>query len=107
MTPIETLHKIVEADSAARSVYTGATDLRDGFSDYVAEREKTIRSELFAKADEAIAAEEKRAGAQADKSIQKLDERLEKELEAAKKRYMGSRDALVEKIFKLAVEADA
>ena len=107
MTPIETLRKIVEADQSARSVYSSATQFREGFDDYIAQHEKDIREEIFAKADEAIAAEEKRAAAAADKSIAALDEKLQKELDYSKKRFDSSKASLAERIFKLAVEADA
>lgn len=107
MTAIETLHVIVDADKKARSVYEEATQLRDGFDSYVQEHIEQIRKERFAEADRKIAVANEDAIKKADEAIEELDKKLELELAAAHKHYESKKDAVIDKIFKLAVDVDA
>ena len=107
MTPAEILRKIVEADKNAREVYDSATELRDGFDGYVAEHVEQLRKEYYEKADKRIADTDKKATAEADEAIADLDAKLEEELSAAKEHYVGEKDAVIDKIFNMAVNVDA
>lgn len=107
MTPIEILHNIVDADKNARSVYEGATELRDSFYEYVAEHVEDIRKERFTEADTKIATADEDAKKKADEAISELDAKLDIELAAAREHYENKKEAVIEKIFKLAVDVDA
>lgn len=107
MTPMEILHKIVETEDDAHSVYDEAVSIREGFDKYVQDHIDVIRKEHFERADKAIAAFEAEETQRADDTIKKLDEKLEADLATAKAQYEGVKDAAVLKIFKLAVGIDA
>ncbi|NLW64684.1 MAG: hypothetical protein GXY26_00385 [Clostridiales bacterium] len=107
MTAIEILHTIVDTDKNARSIYAGATELRDSFYAYVAEHVEYIRKERFAEADRQIAEADKNAKIKAEEAIRELDAKLCTELSEAREHYESKKDAVVEKIFKLAVDVDA
>ncbi len=107
MTPMEILNKIVEAEVNARSVFDEAAKLREGFDGYVNEHIEALRKQYFERADKAIAEAKERESARADAEIAELDKKLETELAALKAYYDRERESIVQKIFKLAVDADA
>jgi uncharacterized iron-regulated protein len=107
MTPIEILNKIVQAESNAREIYSEAESLREGFDNYVNKEIEEIRKQYYERADKMIAEAKERETARAEAAIQELDKKLEAELDAAKKHFEREKDAVVLKIFKLAVDADA
>lgn len=107
MTPAEILRKIVEADKNAREVYDSTAELRDGFDGYVAEHVEGLRKEYYEKAEKRIADADREAIAKADKAIEASDEKLKKELAAAKDLYIGEKDAVIDKIFHMAVDVNA
>ena len=107
MTPIEILHKIVETEESARSLYDEAVAIREGFDKYVQDHIDVIRKEHFERADQAIAAFEVEEKQRADEAIIQLDQKLLKDLAAAKNRYENAKNDAVQKIFKLAVDFNA
>ena len=107
MTPIEILHKIVDTEESARSLYDEAVAIREGFEKYVQDHVDVIRKEHFERADQVIAAFEVEEKKRADDTIVQLDEKLAKDMAAAKDRYVNAKDEAVQKIFKLAVDFDA
>ncbi|MEG1190296.1 MAG: hypothetical protein RSD48_02470 [Oscillospiraceae bacterium] len=107
MTPMEILHKIVDTEYDARSIYSEAISQRDGFDAHVSEHISALKNEYFARADKEIATAEQREIRRADQAIQELDKRLSSELDAAKSRYESEKDEVILKIFKLAVDVDA
>lgn len=107
MTPAEILRKIVEADKNAREVYDSTTELRDGFDGYVADHVDELRKQYFDDAEKRIADADEKATAEADKYIAASDAKLERELTAAKERYVGEKDAVIDKIFHMAVDVNA
>lgn len=107
MTPMEILNKIVEAESNARAVFDEATSLRESFDKYVNEHIEKLRNQYFDRAEKAISKARERETARAEATITELDEKLEAELTDVKCRYEHEREAVVMKIFKLAVDADA
>lgn len=107
MTPMEILHKIVETESNAHSVYDEAVSIREGFDKYVQDHIDVIRKDHFERADAAIAAFEAEETKRADDAIKVLDEKLVADLAAAKVRYEEAEREVVQKLFKLAVDVDA
>jgi len=107
MTPMEILHKIVETEGNAHSVYDEAVSIREGFEKYVQGHIDVIRKDYFEKADKAIAEFEAEETKRADDAIKVLDEKLAVDLAAAKVRYEKAKDESVMKLFKLAVDVDA
>ena len=107
MTPIEILHKIVETEESARSLYDEAVAIREGFDKYVQDHIDVIRKDHFERAEQAIAAFEIEEKKRADETIVQLDEKLAKDMSAARLRYETAKAEAVQKIFKLAVEFDA
>lgn len=107
MTPMEILSKIVEAEVNAKAVFEEAVTLKDGFDNYVNEQIETLRKQYFDSAEKEIAEAAKREKARADTEISELDEKFQKELSALKTLFENEREEVVEKIFGLAVAADA
>ena len=107
MTPVEILNKIVEAESNARSVFDEASKLKEGFDSYVNEQIEALRKQYFEKAEKAIAEAKSSEAARADAEIAELDKKLEAELATLKQFYDKEREAIVQKIFKLAVDVNA
>lgn len=107
MTPVEILHKIVDADINARSVADGTQELCDGFDDYIKTHIDSLHDEIFASADAETARYEKTAVADTEKELARLDEKYGAELDAVKRRYESQRDSIVDRIFKMAVDVDA
>ncbi len=107
MTPIEILHKIVDTENEARVIYDEAVSLRDGFDDYVRVHINQLKTEYYQQADTEIEQAEQGFIERADRELKALDEKLEAELADAKAQYESERDAVVMKIFKIAVNADA
>ncbi len=107
MTPMEILHRIVETEETARTVYQEAVGIRENFDKYVQEHIDAIRKERFRSVDKAIAEFAVTEHERADEAIVQLDEKLNSELAAAKQRYEQGKDEAVQKIFKLAVGIDA
>ena len=107
MTPMEILSKIVEAEVNAKAVFEEAVTLKDGFDNYVNEQIETLRKQYFESAEKAIAEAAKSETARADAEISELDKKLSQELNALKTQFENEREAIVEKIFGLAVAADA
>jgi len=104
---MEILHKIVETEGNAHSVYDEAVSIREGFEKYVQGHIDVIRKDYFEKADKAIAEFEAEETKRADDAIKVLDEKLAVDLAAAKVRYEKAKDESVMKLFKLAVDVDA
>jgi len=107
MTPMEILSKIVEAEVNARAVFDEAEMLKAGFEDYVKAHIDELRKQYFDSAEKEISSAREREKARADSKIKELDEKLETELAEVKDRYEKGREAVVLKIFKLAVDVDA
>ncbi len=107
MTPMEILHKIVETEGNAHSVYDEAVSIREGFEKYVQDHIDVIRKNHFERADQAISAFETEETKRADDAIKALDEKLAVDMAAAKVRYEKAKDEAVLKLFKLAVDVDA
>jgi len=107
MTPIEILNKIVEAESNAREIYNEADSLREGFDSYVNEHIEKLKKDYYERAEKAIAEARVSEAARADAEIAELNAKLQAELEDAKNRYEREKDAIVQKIFKMAVDVDA
>lgn len=107
MTPVEILNKIVDAESNARSVFDEASKLKEGFDSYVNEQIEALRKQYFEKAEKVIAEAKGSEAARADTEIAELDKKLETELATLKAFYDKEREAIVQKIFKLAVDVDA
>ena len=107
MTPTEILHKIVETENKARSIYSEAAALQEGFDDNLREHVNKLKEQYAAKEEQEVAAAEKAAVEEADKEIEKLNYKLESELTVAKSRFESQRDSYVDKIFRLAVNLDA
>lgn len=107
MTSIDTLHRIVETEAKARTVYSEAVSLREGFDDYVKVHLDEMKREYKARADMEIEkfrlSEKKRA----DEEVAALDVKLKNDLEAAAQRYQSEKELVVEKLFRLAVNIDA
>jgi len=106
MTPMEILNKIVEAEVSARAVFDEADKLRESFDSYVKEQVEALRQQYFDRAEEAIAEAKKAEAARADTELAELDKKLEMELAKLKAFYDKENEAIVQKIFKLAVDAD-
>lgn len=107
MTPIEILHAIVDADAKARSVKEEAAKLRDHFGEYVSDNIENIRNEQYLIADKEISEAEAAETRRADETIEKLNQKLKNELDEAQKSFEQEKDAVVSKIFKMAVDLDA
>ncbi len=107
MTPIDTLHRIVETEAKARSVYSEAVSLRESFDDYVKVHIEELKREHKAMADAEIERYRISEKERADGEITRLDEQLRHDLEAAAARYQSEKEMVVEKLFRLAVNIDA
>ena len=107
MTPTEILHKIVETENEARTIYDEAVALENGFDESVRAHVDKLRDKYAAKEEAEVAAAESAAVSQADEEIRRLDQKLETELNAAKTRYEAQRGEFAEKLFRLAVSLDA
>jgi F0F1-type ATP synthase membrane subunit b/b' len=107
MTPAEILCKIVEADKNAREVFNSTTQLRDGFDGYIQEHLDQISKQLYEQADKRVAEADKKATEQADEAIAASDARLKNELAAATEHYCCEKDAVIDKIFHMAVNINA
>ena len=107
MTPAEILCRIVEADKSAREVLNSTTELRDGFDGYIQEHVDQIRKEQYEQADKTVAEVDKIAKADADEAIAASDAKLNKELAAATEHYCREKDAVIDKIFYMAVNINA
>lgn len=107
MTPMEILSKIVEAEVSAKAVFEEAVTLKDGFDSYVKEQIEALHKQYFDSAEKAIAEAAQSETVRADAEIAELDKKLNQELDALKTQFENEREAIVEKIFGLAVAADA
>ena len=107
MTPMEILNQIVEAESSARQVYDEAEALKQGFDDYVNQHIEALRTQYFEQAEAAIQAAREKETARADREIGRLEKDLSRDLEAVSRAFEKRREGVVERIFRLAVNADA
>ncbi|PKM74202.1 MAG: hypothetical protein CVU91_03920 [Firmicutes bacterium HGW-Firmicutes-16] len=107
MTTVEILNKIVEAEGNARAISDEASKLKECFDSYVNEHIEVLRKQFFEKAEKVIAQAKNAEAARADAEIVELDKKLETELATLKAFYDKERETIVQKIFKLAVDADA
>jgi hypothetical protein len=104
---METLGRIVEAESGARAVFDEAALLQDGFDTYVREHIEALRKQYFARAEQMIAETAEQEAARADAEIAALGRKLESELSGLRALYEKRRETLVDKIFRMAVAVDA
>lgn len=107
MTPTEILHKIVETENKARDIHDEAVAMQTGFSDYVQTHVEKLKEAYAQREEKDVAAAENNAVHQADREIDRLDQKLEAELATAKNLYENHREDYVEKLFRLAVSLDA
>lgn len=106
MTPMEILHKIVEAEGSAQAVFNEATALKEGFDDYVNVQIEALKKQYFSRAEKAILEAGEHETARANAEIAQLDKKLEAELAVLKTQFEQEREAIVLKVFKLAVNVD-
>ena len=107
MTPMEILSKIVEAEVSAKAVFEEAVTLKDGFDSYVNEQIEALRKQYFDTAEKAITEAAQSETVRADAEIAELDKKLNQELAALKTQFENEREPIVQRIFRLAVAADA
>lgn len=107
MTTTEILHKIVETESKAKSIYDAAIAMQTDFDENVRASVSELKNKYAAREERDVAAAESEAVGQANIEIIRLDRKLEADLAAAKRRYESHKASYVDKLFKLAVNIDA
>lgn len=106
-TSARILREIVNTDATANTVRQDCRQLLEDFDAHVEENKKELRNRLFAQADEQLAQAAEREKRSADNRIAALDEKLLHDISDAKERFEGSKEKIVDKIFKTAVGLDA
>lgn len=106
MTRMEILHTIVTSEQEARGNYAEALRKREGFDEYIAQKEQTLRQEAFEKADKKLFELETSEKKKTDSELAELDKKHGKDMAAAQKWYDDKRESIVERVFELVVNAD-
>ena len=106
MTPKELMRMIVQTEQEARNTYEAALAEENTFSSELETEKAKLREEIQKKAEEKAEQIHADAAKRADEEIQRLDARLEREMNRAKDLFENNQEALVEKIFRIVVGLD-
>lgn len=107
MTQTEILHRIVEAENEARTIYNEAVAIQTGFEDNIQTHIEELKKKYVQLEEGAVSDAEAKAVLEADREIERLDKKLEAELAIAKNKYETRHGGYIDKLFRLAVNLDA
>ena len=106
MTPKELMRVIVRTEQEARNTYDAALAEESAFSSELEKEKAQLREEIQKKAEKKAEQIQADAAKRADAEIQRLDARLEREMNRAKDLFENNQEALMEKVFRIVVGLD-
>ncbi len=106
MTPKEMMRAIVSAENEAQEIYAEALAQKARFHADLELEQQLLHEKMMQRAREYVAQVQQEAKEHADDDIRLLESSLDTEMEQAKAQFEGSREQIIDKLFRIVVGLD-